>query len=120
VASIQFVIAGFASGIIGGLFGIGGAAILIPILVYFFKFAQQQAQGTAVVALLPPIGLLAAIQYYRAGFVDVRVAAFVAAGFFVGAWFGAFGAVRISNAALQRGFAIFLILVGLRMLMRAR
>jgi uncharacterized membrane protein YfcA len=115
-----YIVAGFASGIIGGLFGIGGAAVLIPILVYFFKFAQQQAQGTAVVALLPPIGLLAAIQYYRAGFVDVRVAALVALGFFIGAWFGAFGAVRVSNAILQRAFGVLLIVVGFQMLWRAR
>ena len=48
------------------------------------------------------------------------MAALVALGFFVGAWFGAFGAVRVSNALLQRGFAVFLIAVGLQMLWRAR
>lgn len=115
-----FVVAGIVSGIVGGLFGIGGAAILIPILVYFFKFSQQQAQGTSVMCLLPPIGALAAIQYYRAGMVDVRAAILVALGFFIGAWFGAFGAVRVSNVLLQRGFAIFLIVVGVQMLIRAR
>ena len=115
-----FIVAGVVSGIVGGLFGIGGAAILIPILVYFFKFSQAQAQGTSVACLLPPIGALAAWQYYRAGLVDVRVALLVAAGFFVGAWFGAYGAVRVSNVVLQRGFGVFLIIVGVRMLLGTR
>lgn len=117
---MPFLVAGFVTGVVSGLFGIGGALILIPILVYIFHFSQQQAQGTSVMVLLPPIGLLAALQYYRAGFVDVRVAIFVAIGLFFGAWFGAYGAVRMSNLALQRAFGVFIILVGLNMLFRSR
>lgn len=113
-----FLLAGFVTGIVSGLFGIGGALILIPILVYFFKFTQQQAQGTSLMVLLPPIGLLAALQYYKAGFVDVPVAVWVAIGLFFGAWFGAYGAVRMSNVMLQRAFAVFMILVGINMLVR--
>lgn len=115
-----FLAAGLASGVVSGLFGIGGALILIPILRYFFNFSQHQAQGTSMMVLLPPIGLLAAIQYYRAGFVDVRAAIWIAIGLFVGAWFGAFGAIKMSNMMLQRAFAVFIILVGLNMLFRAR
>jgi uncharacterized membrane protein YfcA len=117
---MSFLAAGFVSGVVSGLFGIGGALILVPILVYIFHFTQQQAQGTSLMVLLPPIGLLAALQYYRAGFVDVRVAVLVAIGLFFGAWFGAYGAVRMSNLALQRAFGLFIILVGLNMLLRSR
>ena len=117
---MSFLAAGFVSGVVSGLFGIGGALILVPILVYIFHFTQQQAQGTSLMVLLPPIGLLAALQYYRAGFVDVRVAVLVAIGLFFGAWFGAYGAVRMSNLALQRAFGVFIILVGLNMLFRSR
>jgi uncharacterized membrane protein YfcA len=115
-----FLAAGFVSGIVSGMFGIGGALILVPILRYFFNFSQHQAQGTSLMVLLPPIGLLAAIQYYKAGFVDVRAAIWIAIGLFVGAWFGAFGAIKMSNVVLQRAFAVFIILVGINMLYRAR
>ena len=115
-----FLAAGFVSGIVSGMFGIGGAMILIPILRYFFNFPQHQAQGTSLMVLLPPIGLLAAIQYYKAGYADVRAAIWIAIGLFIGAWFGAFGAIKMSNVMLQRAFALFIILVGINMLYRAR
>jgi uncharacterized membrane protein YfcA len=117
---MAFLAAGFAAGIVSGMFGIGGAVILIPMLRYFFHFSQHEAQGTSLMVLLPPIGLLAALQYYKAGYVDVRAALLVALGLFIGAWFGAFGAIKMSNLLLQRAFALFIILIGLNMLFRAR
>jgi uncharacterized membrane protein YfcA len=50
----------------------------------------------------------------------VHAAIWVAIGLFVGAWFGAFGAIKMSNLILQRAFAVFIILVGINMLYRAR
>jgi uncharacterized membrane protein YfcA len=91
-----FVIMGFLTGIIGGLFGVGGGEIFIPLLIYIFGFSQHQAQGTALAILLPPIGLLAALRYYKAGYVDFTVAGLLALGFFFGASIGALGAVRIN------------------------
>ncbi|OFV89803.1 MAG: permease [Acidobacteria bacterium RIFCSPLOWO2_12_FULL_65_11] len=109
---------GVLTGIVGGLFGIGGAAVLVPILVLAFGFSQQQAQGTSLMVLLPPIGILAALQYYRAGFVDVRVALLIAAGFLVGAFGGATVAVRVPSVLLQRGFGVLLVALGLQMVFR--
>ncbi len=113
-----WIVTGVLTGIIGGLFGIGGAAVLVPALVLFFGFSQQQAQGTSLMVLLPPIGVLAALQYYRAGFVDIRVALLIAAGFLVGAFAGATVAVRIPGVMLQRGFGVLLVLLGLQMVFR--
>ena len=59
------VVSGFAVGILGGLFGVGGAEMFIPLMVYVFGFSQHRAQGTSLALLLPPLGLLAAMQYYR-------------------------------------------------------
>lgn len=112
-----FAVAGFVTGIVGGLFGIGGAAMLVPVLVYGFKFSQQQAQGTSLMVLLPPIGALAALQYYRAGYVEMRAAMLIAAGFVLGALFGAAGAVRLPGLALQRGFGLVLVVLGLQMIL---
>src|SRR5262249_3400546 len=87
-----FVIAAFLTGIQGGLFGVGGGEIFIPLLVNLFGFAQHQAQGTSLAVLLPPTGLGAALRYYHAGQVDFAVAGLLALGFFFGASLGAIGA----------------------------
>ena len=92
--------------------------MLVPALVVVFGFSQQQAQGTSLTVLLLPVGILAALQYYRAGFVDVRVALLVAAGFVVGGLIGATLAVRIPGVVLQRGFGVLLVLSGLQMVFR--
>lgn len=110
-----FVLAGFATGIVGGLFGVGGGEIFIPLLIYVFGFSQHQAQGTSLAVLLPPIGLLAALRYYRAGHVDFTVAALLALGFFFGASIGAIAGTRIHAELLRRLFGVFLLVISLHM-----
>src|SRR4029450_1234959 len=78
---MSFAIAGFLTGIIGGLFGVGGGEIFIPLLIYLFGFFQHQAQRTLFAVLLPPRRLLGALRYYRAGHVDFAVAGLLALGF---------------------------------------
>ena len=75
---LGYALLGAVAGIFSGLLGIGGAILLIPALVYVFKFSQQQAQGTSIATLLLPIGLLAAWKYYSAGHVNVKAAALMA------------------------------------------
>jgi uncharacterized membrane protein YfcA len=110
---MPFVVAGFLTGILGGLFGVGGGEIFIPLLIYIFGFSQHQAQGTSLAVLLPPIGLLAALRYYRAGHVDFTVAGLLALGFFFGASLGAVGATRIDAHILRKLFGLFLLVVAL-------
>lgn len=107
---------GLAAGTLSGLFGIGGATIIIPILIYFFKFNQHQAQGTALAALLPPVGLLAVIKYYQSGNIAVDVALYTALGFFVGGLVGAMIANPIPDLMLKRLFAVYLIIIAVRLL----
>ena len=110
-----YVVTGFLTGILGGLFGVGGGEIFIPLLVYVFGFSQHQAQGTSLAVLLPPIGLLAALRYYRAGHVDFVVAGLLALGFFFGASIGALGATRLHADVLRKVFGVFLLIVSLHM-----
>ena len=110
-----FVLTGVLIGIVGGLFGVGGGEIFIPVLIYLFGFSQHKAQGTSLAILLPPIGLLAALRYYRAGHVDFTVAMLLAFGFFVGASIGAIVATRVNADLLRRLFGIFLLLIALHM-----
>lgn len=108
---------GALAGVLSGLLGIGGAIVIIPVLVYAFKFSQHQAQGTSLATLLLPIGLLAAWKYYAAGHVNVKAAAVMAGCFFVGGLLGAVLAERISGVWLQRSFGVFLLAIAVRMIL---
>ncbi len=116
--SSLLVLLGLGAGILSGFIGIGGGIIIVPALALLFKLSQHQAQGTTLALMVPPIGLLAAWAYYRNGFVDLRVAALVASGFFVGGLVGARFACGIPDALLQKIFGAALLLVALRMLLK--
>jgi hypothetical protein len=103
------------AGILSGLIGIGGGIIAIPALVFFLGFSQQMAQGTTLAMMVPPIGLLAAWAYYKEGFVDVRAAAIICAGFIVGSFFGAKYAIAIPQEMLRKIFSVILVLVAIKM-----
>ncbi len=107
---------GFTGGVAGGLFGIGGAVIIIPALVFFAKFSQINAQGTTLLAMIPPIGILAALQYYRAGHADIKTAAIIAAGFILGAYFGSKIALNINPVYMEKVFGLVLLYISFRMI----
>lgn len=113
---ILYAVLGVAAGILSGLMGIGGGLIIVPALVYIFKFSQLQAQGTTLALLLPPIGLLAAMVYFKNGYVDLKAVLFICLGFFIGGWLGAKTAVGLSNLFLQRLFGAAMFLVSLKMI----
>ncbi len=114
--NILYLILGLVTGIFGGLLGIGGATIVIPALIFLFGFTQHQAQGTILAAMVPPIGLLAAMRYYQAGHVKISVALLIALGFFIGGYFGARIAELIPDVMLKRIFGVFLLLISLKMI----
>jgi len=105
------------SGVISGLMGLGGAIVIVPILVFLFGMSQHQAQGTTLATLLLPIGLFAFLQYYRAGHVNIPVAAAIAMGFAIGAYFGGIWAQMLPDIVLKRVFAVVLVLSAARMWM---
>ena len=106
---------GIGTGILAGLVGVGGGLIIIPALAYFFKMDQHTAQGTSLAILLPPTGLFAFMQYYKAGHVDLVVAATIAVGVLVGGYFGGGWAQYISETALRKGFAVVMAVAALKM-----
>ena len=99
---------GFATGILSGLVGIGGGIIIIPALIYGFHMSQRRAQGTSLGVLLAPIGILAFIEYYKAGNVDVKTAIIIALGFVFGGYFGGTWAQQIPQNVLRKMFAVLL------------
>ncbi|MEM7592613.1 MAG: TSUP family transporter, partial [Cyanobacteria bacterium P01_A01_bin.83] len=68
--SLLYIILGLFAGILSGLIGIGGGVMIVPSLVFLFGFSQQEAQGTTLGLLVPPIGILAAWTYYQQGYVN--------------------------------------------------
>jgi uncharacterized membrane protein YfcA len=106
---------GLAAGVLSGLFGIGGGVIIVSTLVLVGRMPILQATGTSLGALLLPVGLLGALEYHRRGLLDVRASALIALGLFLGVWFGAKIAIGTPPATLQRLFAVFLIILAVRM-----
>ncbi|PYV31010.1 MAG: permease [Acidobacteria bacterium] len=114
---IGFLALGLFAGIISGLIGIGGGIVIVPTLVFLFHFSQHRAQGTTLALLVPPIGILAAWAYYRQGYVDLKVAALICAGFVIGGLLGAKVATSLSNAMLEKVFGVALLLIALKMIL---
>lgn len=105
------LVIGLIGGIAGGLFGIGGGIIIVPLLILAFQFEQQKAQGTSLVALLAPVGLLAVKNYFDKQMIDVTKGIWIAAGFVGGAYLGSKFAVDLDPLIMRRSFAVFLVLV---------
>jgi uncharacterized membrane protein YfcA len=114
---ISYLLLGLITGIFSGLIGIGGAIIIIPSLILFFGLEQRMAQGTTLALMVPPIGLLAAWTYYKAGFVDLKIAALICAGFFFGGLIGAKFAVQVPDNVLRKVFGFILLAASLKMIL---
>ncbi|MBM4166539.1 MAG: sulfite exporter TauE/SafE family protein [Ignavibacteria bacterium] len=115
--TILFLITGIVVGFSSGIVGVGGGVFVIPILVFLFGFSQKMAQGTSLAMLLPPVGILAVMEYYRSGNINVNVAIVLALGYLFGAYFGSSLAVTLSNDMLKKIFGILLLGVSLKMLL---
>ena len=109
------LIIGLIAGFFSGLVGIGGGIIIVPLLVYFLHFAQQSAQGTTLFMFLFPIGILGVYNYYKAGYIEWKTAAFMGITFFIGSFFGSKLAVNIDQQTVKKVFGIFVILIGIKM-----
>ena len=114
---ISLLIGGIV-GVISGMIGLGGAIFLIPILVYGYGMDQKSAQGTSLATLLLPIGALAFWKYYNAGHVNLKLAALLALGFFVGGYFGGSYAQFATGLQLRRIFAVVLAGIAVRMFLQ--
>ena len=112
---LLFLLIGLGAGVLSGLFGIGGGIVIVPALMYFAKYQPQMATGTSLAALILPVGLLGAITYWKAGNIEIRASLLIAAGLFVGAFFGARIAQSVAPVTLRKLFAVFLVLVAIQL-----
>jgi uncharacterized protein len=115
---IQLLIVGLVAGIAGGMFGIGGGAIMVPAMVLLLGMDQKFATGTSVAAQILPIGILAALVYYKNGNVSIKNAVIIALGLLIGNLFGSLFANQpyISSETMKKLYGLFLLLIGGRYL----
>lgn len=110
------VIIGLCAGLISGFVGIGGGLIIIPLLMLLVGFGQHAAQGTSLAVMLPPIGILAALNYHKEGFVNWKYALVISMAFIIGGYFSSKWALSIDEKTLKKIFGLMLLLGGFKLI----
>ncbi len=113
--SLLSLVIGLLAGLFGGLVGLGGGAVMVPLMVRCFKFSQHHAHGTSLMALVFT-GLAGALTYYSRGSVDWQAAVILAAAAIFTARWGALYAHALPEWELKRAFGGFLIFISLLLL----
>jgi uncharacterized membrane protein YfcA len=116
---LYLLLFGTAVGVAGGLLGLGGGIALVPGLILLFGFTQQEAQGTSLAVMIPPIGIFAAMVYYQHNYIRLPVVGWVAAGFMIGAYVGARLVPHVPREFLQTAFGAALLYTGFLMVFTA-
>lgn len=109
---------GLAAGVFGGMVGLGGGVIMIPALIFLMGMTQLEAQGTSLAVMLPPVGLFAVMNYYKSGNLNFKYAMLIAVAFLIGGYFGSKIALNIPVTVVRKVFAIAMIAMALRMLLK--
>lgn len=113
---IAILMIGFAAGILSGMVGVGGGIIIVPALVFFLGFTQHEAQGTSLGLLLLPVGILAVINYYKAGAIDLKIVGLMAVTFVAGGYLGSKWSLMLPQETVKKVFAIFLFYTAFKMI----
>lgn len=99
-------------GVAAGMVGIGGGVLMVPLLSLLFGFSQHRAQGTSLIALIPPTGLLAFLAYWKAGYVDFDTGVLLIPGVFIGGIVGGMLARKLNPRRMAEVFAGLMFLLG--------
>lgn len=110
------ILIGICAGILSGFVGIGGGVVIVPALIYFFGLSQMEAQGTSLFLMLPPIGILAVMNYHKTGNVNIWYGIIIACTFVIGGYFGSKISLRISPYLVKLIFGTFMLYVAFKMI----
>lgn len=111
------VVIGIMAGILSGMIGVGGGIIIVPALIYFLGMSQHGAQGTSLALMLPPIGILAAMNYYRAGQLNIKYALIISAAFIIGGYLGSkLSLTYFSEAVMKKIFGIIMLTAAIKLI----
>jgi len=111
-----FVILGVCAGVISGTLGVGSGTVIIPALVLLWGFGQKSAQGMSL-AVMVPMALIGALRYWRNPQVELHglVMALIVLGAVAGTLAGTELAARLPAGILRKSFAVFLLIVAVKM-----
>jgi uncharacterized membrane protein YfcA len=110
--SIGIFMVACVCGVAAGMFGVGGGVLLVPLLALLFSFEQHRAQGTSLIALIPPTGVLALLAYSKGGFVSWKTGLLLIPGVFLGGIAGGKVAKWIKPPLMRQIFAGILFALG--------
>lgn len=108
---------GLAAGLLSGLFGVGGGIIMVPGMVLLAHMAQQRASATSLASIVP-IALVGAIIFGGGAAVDLAAATILVVASLAGVQVGSRLMPRVGDDRLRIGFAIFMIIMAVTMLVR--
>lgn len=113
---VLLLLVGLAAGMLSSMVGIGGGVVIVPALVLLFGMSQKMAQGTSLALMLPPIGVLAVINYHKQGYVDFKLAAIICITFVIGSYLGSKLVLGLDTIIVKRIFAVFMIIIAVKYL----
>ncbi len=116
---VTLLLIGAAAGCLSGFIGIGGGLLIVPALMYFMGMSQMVAQGTSLALMLPPIGALAVMNYWKAGELDLRAAGIMVVAFVVGGYFGSRIALSLNPMKVRLAFGLLMMYAAIRMIASA-
>ena len=112
---ITVLLIGLAAGLISGSMGVGGGIIMVPALVFLLGFTQHEAQGTSLALLTVPAVLPSVYNYYKNGYVNIKVALLLLAAFVVGGYLGSLACVHLSGTVLKKIFAGLMLVMAIKL-----
>lgn len=113
---IILIVIGLLAGILSGAMGVGGGIVVVPALVFFLGLTQHQAQGTSMALLLPPIGILAVLNYSKQNYINWKYVLILSILFVIGAYIGSVVAVSLPERALKKIFGVLMLVAALKMI----
>jgi uncharacterized membrane protein YfcA len=116
---ILLILIGIGAGILSGMIGVGGGIVIVPALVYFLGYSQLKAQGTSLMVIMLPVGILAVMNYFKSGNAEWKSALWIASGFVLGAFLGSTAVIKyIPEDLIRKIFAVILIYTAIKLLLK--
>lgn len=114
MAQLGAMLIGLSSGFLGGLIGVGGGIIMVPLFRLAAGMDMQKAVGTSL-AIMAPMAIVGALTKARSGHWDAASFIWAVGLAMVGGWLGATYGNSLRSEMLQKIFAVFLVGVGIYM-----
>lgn len=107
---------GLTAGILSGFVGIGGGLLIVPALIFFLGMSQFESQGTSLAMMLPPIGILAVLNYSKTGNINWSYAMILAVVFIIGGFIGSKITLSLSPQVVRKTFGVLMLLAAFKLI----